>query len=349
MTLANRIPEHLINTDLINEVHDVSHGMNMDAKGTGKKKSEVVEEEPFHEIVRKDKTLIPLHIGDLELIVSLKDFVVKHIGFCFFRTPPDKGQYLLLFHELNGVQCINGRQYLGNTPTVIGGLNTKMRFGVVGMGQFNSFHTFHIHGHRWVIKGPDGNTDGAIQGSVQNVAVSQFEDTRSFGPANSFAFTLNPGTFMRSAFPTNGLGEFHMHCHVLDHMMMGMMGSLKIVNGGELTLGAFPRCVPCPDDMGGTPTPLTINVNNFMFMPGNLMVANGDTVNFNFIEAGHTVKTIGTTGTISAITINNGAGDFDAIPAGTVRLVTITGTPGSTLNYQCGIHGAAMPGSITIM
>lgn len=348
--LANRLPDHLINTGLMQNAHLESHHMTKDLQKGEKRKSDNLETDPIHEVLRKDKDLIALNLfDDLDLIINIKDLVIKFFGFCHFRTPPSNGQYLLLFHELNGVQCINGRQYLGNTPTLIAGLNTKMRFGVVGMGQFNGFHTFHIHGHRWVLKGPAGNTDAAIQGSVQNIAVSQFEDTRTFGPANSFAFNLNPGTFMRSAFPTNGLGEFHMHCHVLDHMMMGMMGSLKLVNGGETTLLAFPRGVPCPEDGGGIVTPLTITVNNFMFMPANLMVSNGDTVNFNFVEAGHTVKTVSTTGTASPVTINNGAGDLDAIPAGTVRPVTITGTSGSVINYQCGIHGVAMPGTITIM
>jgi len=42
--------------------------------------------------------------------------------------------------------CMNGRQFLGNTPTVVGGPDTVMRFGVVGMG--SESHTFHLHGHR---------------------------------------------------------------------------------------------------------------------------------------------------------------------------------------------------------
>jgi hypothetical protein len=65
-----------------------------------------------------------------------------------------------------------------------------MRFGVVGMGNVDGFHSFHLHGHRWVIPGPDGTDSGTIQGSPQIRAVSQFEDTHTFGPANSFAFTI---------------------------------------------------------------------------------------------------------------------------------------------------------------
>jgi hypothetical protein len=84
---------------------------------------------------------------------------------------------------------INGRTFMGNTPTMVGGRDTRMRFGVVGMG--SDVHTFHIHGHRWIIPGPQGNTPVAIQGSPQVQAVSQFEDTRIFGAANSFAFTID--------------------------------------------------------------------------------------------------------------------------------------------------------------
>jgi len=57
-------------------------------------------------------------------------------------------------------------------------------------------NTFHLHGHRWIVPGPDGNTLPAIQASAQDKAVSQFEDTRTFGPANSFTFKINQGSFM---------------------------------------------------------------------------------------------------------------------------------------------------------
>jgi FtsP/CotA-like multicopper oxidase with cupredoxin domain len=156
---------------------------------------------------------------------------------------PKQTQFLLLLHQLDGNTCINGRLFLGNTPTLVAGKDTKMRFGVAGMGNnTEGFHTFHIHGHRWVIPGPDGNTDAAggvsgahpIQNSPMVQAVSQFEDTKVFGPANSFAFTIKEDaaevSFMRAEPP---LGEWHMHCHVLSHMTNGMMGSLLIAEKGQ--------------------------------------------------------------------------------------------------------------------
>src|SRR5262249_26065885 len=120
-----------------------------------------------------------------------------------YVPPPKKVTYLQLYHEMTGAgMLINGRKWLGNPPTVLGGVDTKMRFGVVGMNDV-LFHTFHLHGHRWVIPGPSGGKVGGepppgagVQVSPQNKGVSQFEDTRILGPANAFSFTINQGSFM---------------------------------------------------------------------------------------------------------------------------------------------------------
>jgi hypothetical protein len=84
--------------------------------------------------------------------------------------------------------------------------------------------------HRWAIPGPDGADRDTIQKSPQVTAISQFEDTRIFGPANSFVFTIQQGSFS-GAIETAAVGEWHMHCHVLMHMEDGMMGSLLVRNG----------------------------------------------------------------------------------------------------------------------
>ena len=226
-----------------------------------------------------------------ETVLELSKDLALMARFClrFYRTPPTKAQYLLLFHNLSGAEmCINGRKYLGNTPTVVGGPQTLMRFGVVGMGNVDGFHTFHLHGHRWTLNGPHGNNRAAIQGSVQDTPISQFEDTRTFGPANSFAFTIKEGSIGRlPSFmgppPGAAVGEWHMHCHVLNHMMDGMMGSLLIVNGGEFA-SSLPRGVPCPPDNGGGVPPTgvvhTVNLNNFVFSPQNLTINVGDIVHW---------------------------------------------------------------------
>lgn len=201
--------------------------------------------EPPKEDAASSKPLLERLIkrGDLLFELDDKFQVIAKLCLPRYDPPPAKALFLQLFHNLSGVpgMMMNGRTFMGNTPTLVAGRETRMRFGVVGMGDAGrGFHTFHIHGHRWILPGPEGNTPGAIQGSPQVQAVTQFEDTRIFGPANSFVFTIDgkSGSFMRAggSGPDDSVGEWHMHCHVLDHMMMGMMGSLLIVRGGELAL-----------------------------------------------------------------------------------------------------------------
>ncbi len=286
-----------------------------------------------------------------EVLMHLNVDLTAIIGLCNLRykTPPTKAQFLQLFHSLDGApgQCINGRTYLGNTPSVVAGINTKMRFGVVGMG--SEFHTFHIHGHRWILPGPSGATPNTIQNSSQNHPVSQFEDTRTFGPANSFVFTIEEaaGSFMRAGGPSPKLskGEWHMHCHVLQHMMMGMMGSLLIVEGGDMA-GFLPVGEVCDNQVVAPDN--TIVVKNTAFTPNNLLVPSGATITFDFQEAFHTVTTVSKTGTMNAIEINNGGGPGDAIPNGTTRTVVVSGGMGDKVNFMCGIHGSGMSGAITI-
>ncbi len=273
-----------------------------------------------------------LQHGNLLLELDEKLEFVRRLGLTNYLPPPSKALYMQLFHELTGApgMTINGRAFLGNTPTVIAGPTTRMRFGVVAMG--TQFHTFHIHGHRWIIPGPAGTNPTAIQGSPQVQAVSQFEDTRTFGPANSFVFTIEEGDgFLRAAPP---IGEWHMHCHVLAHMDMGMMGSLLIINGGEV-FTPLPVGVPC--EMPTTGGTQTVVVKNTTFTPNSITVAAGSTVTFDFQETTHTVQTV-STNMASPITITNDPGgnpnDFGQIVPIGQRPVTINGMSGGQINYQ---------------
>ena len=283
-------------------------------------------------------------LGDI--LLELNPELTRIIRFCLtvYRTPPAKAQYLLLFHSLIGAtMCINGRKYLGNTPTVIAGPQTDMRFGVVGMGNVDGFHTFHLHGHRWTLNGPHGTDRAAIQGSIPDTPVSQFEDTRTFGPANSFAFTIKEGSLpgvpsFMGAPPGAAIGEWHMHCHVLNHMMDGMMGSLLVINGGEFVT-ALPVGVECPPLPGGGP-------------PGGggaamTATVQGGTTNctWNDVASGTPETTIMVGGTVTWEQIA-GCGNHTVASVGTPSFPAVNSLPGSRTfsapgdyKYQCGIHG----------
>jgi plastocyanin len=78
-----------------------------------------------------------------------------------------------------------------------------------------------------------------------------------------------------------------------------------------------------------------------------MTVASGTEIAFNFQESNHTVVTSAHPGA-SQITINNGGGDFDGVPIGQIRKVIVTGSSGGMIQYNCGIHGPSMDGTITI-
>jgi plastocyanin len=299
--------------------------------------------------------------GDLLLEADKKLQFFRRFCRVFYSAPPTQALYLQLFHELGkttGSMHINGRKYLGNTPTLIAGQHTKMRFGVVGMGDM--FHTFHLHGHRWVLPGPDGNTHvggggigdpAAIQSSPLVKAVSQFEDTKIFGPANSFVFTIHEdageGSFMRAE---PALGEWHMHCHVLNHMETGMMGSLLVIQGGE-TVTQLPRGVPCdmpamPPMDGGV---VDVTIQDNLFSPASVTVTKGQKVRWtnNGTDKAHTVTSNGHTGAVFNCSPASSE-DFHSGPiAKTVPFEHTFNNPG-TYAYHCDIHGCGMAGAVTV-
>jgi plastocyanin len=269
-----------------------------------------------------------------------------------YHTPPkNKAQYLQLYHAMTGAgMLINGRKYLGNTPTLIAGEQTKMRFGVVGMG--SDTHTFHIHGHRWVVPGPQGTAINAnTSGSNPMVGiVSQFEDTHVFGGANSFVFTIQEGTsFMRAEPP---FGEWHMHCHMLMHMMDGMMGSLLVVRDGE-GVSRLPQGVACPSDpqmgSGGTGGMAMVTIEDNKFTPANITIAHGNKVMWtnNGANMAHTVTSNGHPGAQSKCTPIS-TEDFDSGTIAHGATFEHTFPNAGTYAYHCEIHGCQMPGTITV-
>lgn len=74
------------------------------------------------------------------------------IRFAAVPPPPKRGEYVLLFHELPGVGlCLNGRQALGNTPTLVTGMGTRMAIHCLNAAAQPI--TLHVRGHRWLSGG----------------------------------------------------------------------------------------------------------------------------------------------------------------------------------------------------
>jgi manganese oxidase len=111
---------------------------------------------------------------------------------------PDK-EFLVVFSPFGrNFMAIDGRAFVGNTPVFRSRVGQLVQWDVMAMG--SDFHTFHVHGHRWLT--PDGTP----------------RDTQTVGPAESFRFRWreeDPGTWL-------------YHCHVEDHMMRGMIGIYRV-------------------------------------------------------------------------------------------------------------------------
>jgi len=93
---------------------------------------------------------------------------------------------------------IDDRAFVGNTPVFTSRVGQLVQWDVMAMG--SDFHTFHVHGHRWI--GPGGIP----------------RDTQTVGPAESFRIRWrehDPGTWL-------------YHCHVETHMMAGMIGIYQV-------------------------------------------------------------------------------------------------------------------------
>ena len=106
-----------------------------------------------------------------------------------------------------------------NTPTFEANEGERVEFAVIGHGEL--FHTFHLHGHRWV-----DNRNGIPSGLADS---TRLIDNKTLGPAESFGFQVIAGEHV-------GPGAWMYHCHVQGHSDAGMSGIFMVKTpGGALT------------------------------------------------------------------------------------------------------------------
>jgi FtsP/CotA-like multicopper oxidase with cupredoxin domain len=127
-------------------------------------------------------------------------------GHLIIRKPgapvPDR-EFFLALHSFtplatglnDNFSCINGRAYAGNTPTLRAAVGQRVVFHVFALD--DNFHTFHVHGHRWI--DPDG---GLL---IDNK-------------------TVGPGDIISLEWVEDNPGRWFYHCHVFSHLHMGMNG-----------------------------------------------------------------------------------------------------------------------------
>ena len=120
--------------------------------------------------------------------------------------------------------CLNGRSFVGNTPTIIAHAGQKIRWYVFNLDLGMVWHNFHPHAQRWTF------ADATV-------------DVRSLSPAESFVVetvappviklphdiqkTQDPTHRPAGAKPYQLRGDFLFHCHVEPHMMQGLAGVVR--------------------------------------------------------------------------------------------------------------------------
>ncbi len=120
--------------------------------------------------------------------------------------------------------CMNGRAFVGNTPTILAEAGQKIHWYVFNLDLSMGWHNFHTHGQRW---------------RFANEAI----DIRSIGPAESFVVETHappvlllppeiekkqhPDCREKHAKPYHLRGDFLFHCHVEMHMMQGLAGLVR--------------------------------------------------------------------------------------------------------------------------
>ena len=121
--------------------------------------------------------------------------------------------------------CLNGRAYVGNTPTIVGETDERIRWYVFNLDLGSAWHNFHPHSARWVLPAPPGGA-----GDVHTLSpVETFVADTTVPPALRLppaleALQLDPPA---DACRVRVRGDFLFHCHVEEHMMQGLAGLVR--------------------------------------------------------------------------------------------------------------------------
>ena len=148
--------------------------------------------------------------------------------------------------------CLNGRSFIGNSPTIVAHAGQRIRWYVFNLDLGMTWHNFHPHAQRWKF-------------------ANETIDVRSIGPAESFVVETNappvlllPPGLDHCGRPHKGAKEYHLrgdflvHCHVEMHMMQGLAALLRshqtvfltqkeaLEIGAEIGLALDPGDNSCP-------------------------------------------------------------------------------------------------------
>jgi plastocyanin len=133
----------------------------------------------------------------------------------------------IVFSEGGGqaTYCINGRVFVGNTPTVVVDAGERLRWYVFNLDLGGTWHNVHPHSTRWRLPVPPGGAS----------------DVHSLSPVETFVADTEAPPALRLPCALEDLqceppadacrvrvkGDFLFHCHIEEHMMAGLAGLVR--------------------------------------------------------------------------------------------------------------------------
>jgi FtsP/CotA-like multicopper oxidase with cupredoxin domain len=117
-------------------------------------------------------------------------------------------QFTVVFNDMT----VNNKT-APDVPVLTARLGQRVEFIVIGHG--NTYHTFHLHAHRWM-----DNRTGMREDEHD---VSRMIDNKDLMSGDSFGFQVIAGEGV-------GPGAWMYHCHVQFHSDMGMVGIFLVQN-----------------------------------------------------------------------------------------------------------------------
>ncbi|HLB90371.1 MAG TPA: LodA/GoxA family CTQ-dependent oxidase [Terriglobales bacterium] len=121
--------------------------------------------------------------------------------------------------------CLNGRAYVGNTPTIVAESGQSLRWYLFNLDLGTVWHNFHPHSSRWQLPAPPGGASDVhslspVETFVANTIVPPalrlpcaLEELQCDPPADACRVRLK--------------GDFLFHCHIEEHMMQGLAGLIR--------------------------------------------------------------------------------------------------------------------------
>ena len=122
--------------------------------------------------------------------------------------------------------CLNGRAFVGNTPTIVGDAGERLRWYLFNLDLGGTWHNFHPHSSRWRLPTPPGGA--ADVHSAQPGRVLRRRDGVAAGrPACRASSRSCSATRPTTPAACGVKGDFLFHCHIEEHMMAGLAGLVR--------------------------------------------------------------------------------------------------------------------------